>query len=125
MPSKLVVLVVLLSVNLLVSLGQVAMDGVGLNIVGLLLNAFLLWGVLSGKEGVRAFLIGASWIGLFFSLFGLVGAFLMMSTLIGAIAGLITLVSVTIGIVRCGYTIWCLNQPEVQSWMFKKSTGQV
>lgn len=123
MPEKLIILLALLGLNLLSSIAQVAMDGVGLNVLGLLLNAFLIWGVLSGKEAVRTFLIGASILGLILSGFALLASLLMIGSLIGAIAGIITLVSATIGVVRCGYTIWCLNQPDVQSWMFRRSAG--
>lgn len=123
MPGKLVVVLALLSLNLLLSAGNVALEGVGLNVVGLAINAFLIYGVVRGNESIRKILIGLSWLGLIFSGLGLVLLVPLMAVSLGTVGGMVALATLAIGVVRCGYTIWALNQGDVQSWMFKKSLG--
>lgn len=122
MPGKLVVLVVLMGLNLLLTGVEVALAP-GFNVVALLINAFLLYSVIRGNESIRRAMIALSYLGLILSVVALILALLVLSRLLGTLLGIIALAAIFVSIARCVYTIWVLNQPDVQSWMFKRSLG--
>ncbi len=123
MPGKLQVLVGLMALNMLISAAQLAFEMKTMTIIGLALNGFLLYSVIKGNESIRRLLIILSWIGLALNGIGLVLVVPAMSVMLGTIAGIVMFVALAVGIARCAYTIWALNAPEVQNWMYKRSLG--
>ncbi|MBL8740570.1 MAG: hypothetical protein JNK04_05740 [Myxococcales bacterium] len=116
-------LVVLMAFNLLLSLAQVALQMNVMTVIGIVINAFLLYSVIKGNESVRRALIVLSWIGLILNGIALAIAVPAITLMLGTTIGIITFVGAAIGIARCAYTIWVLNAPEVQTWMYKRSMG--
>jgi hypothetical protein len=123
MPGKLQVLVVLMALNMLLSAVQLIFEMKTFTVIGLALNGFLLYSVIKGNESVRRLLIVLSWLGLILNGVGLVLIVPALSLMLGTIAGIVMFIATAIGIARCAYTIWALNAPEVQQWMYKRSMG--
>jgi hypothetical protein len=121
MPTKLKVLVGLFGVAILLSVLTQSWVSAGIQIL-------LLLGVLKGNEGVRTLLIGAAFLGICGNIYALAMAAMIVA------GNALPLVSVTViamiatgvlGIFECIFFIWCLRQPDVQSWMFKKTMGDL
>jgi len=123
MPGKLVVLVALMAFNLLLSAAQLAFEVRGMTVFAFVINAFLLYSVLKGNESIRRLLIILSWLGLGLNAIALVLLVPTMSLLLGTLVGIITFVTIVVSTARCAFTIWALNAPEVQQWMYKRSMG--
>lgn len=123
MPGKLQVLVGLMVLNLAITAAQLAFETKGMTIVGLVINGFLLYSVIKGNESIRRLLIVLSWIGLALNAVALVLVVPTITLLLGSLLGIVTFGAIAVSIARCAYTIWALNAPEVQQWMYKRSMG--
>ena len=123
MPGKLQVLVALMALNMLITAAELAFDMRTMTIIGLAINAFLLYSVIKGNESIRRALIVLSWLGLAINAVGLALLVPAISLLLGTIGGIVTFLAIAISMARCAYTIWALNAPEVQQWMYKRSMG--
>lgn len=123
MPSKLLVVVALMGFNLLLACVETALvwPQQKSGLINIALLGFLLYGVLRGNESIRRLLIALSWIGLVFAGIGLVLTIPLFTTLLGSMLGILTIVGLVVGSARAVYLIWCLNQPDVQRWMFERS----
>lgn len=122
MPTKLIVVIVLLSLSLALDLYSLtAPDAGSTGYVRIALNIGLLYGLLSGQEWARMLakvtailtLIGA---GL------LLIPLLMLGQLAFAVPGLALLAFATIGLafVYGGFLLWTMNQVDVQEWLMAR-----
>jgi hypothetical protein len=122
MPTKLIVVIVLLSLSLALDLYTLtAPDASATGYVRIALNIGLLYGLLSGQEWARMLakvtailtLIGA---GL------LLIPLLMLGQFAFAIPGLAILAFATIGLafVYGGFLLWTMNQVDVQEWLMAR-----
>lgn len=99
-------------------------SGDGLAWLGGIFNCLMIYGAVRGREGMRTILIGLSVVslvfgglGLLFSLGVALSSFRLAYFLAVFVGGL--------GVLQSVYFIWCLKQSDVQSWMFKRSLGNV
>lgn len=89
-------------------------------------GALMLVGLSRGHEGARTLLSMSSAAGAF--LYAGLGIFALLGLSQGARAIVPVLISLSItgtGAIVCGLTVWCLNQPDVQHWMYERSMSHV
>lgn len=110
MPTKLKVLIGLLLVS---ALGHVLS---GHWIVGGITGA-LVAGLVVGHEAVRTILLAFGWIGAAWNGLGAVLSVLTFSP--------IALGAAVVGLVQSLFLLYCLRSPDVQRWMYRRSTGQI
>ena len=85
-------------------------------VVGVVIRALLILGLLKGNEGVRMLLKAFAWAGL---CLGGLGLFLLVTTPYGVHA--LAVVATLIGVASNGFVIFALNDAAVQAWMFSRS----
>ncbi len=112
MPTKLSVVLAFLAISAFANL-------LGGSWFALALNAASIVGVMRGSEMVRRILIGLSGLGAVMSGFGLLLSFATAGE--GSDFAMTVFVVSALGLGQTGYTIWALNQPDVQAWMFQRS----
>jgi hypothetical protein len=117
MPTKLKILVGLLGLSIALAL-------VSMSWVTAVVNALLLLGVLKGNEGVRTLLIMLGALGLCGNAIVFIVAALGLANGYAVLA-LIAVAAGLLGTAQCGYFIWCLQQRDVQRWMFKRTMGDI
>lgn len=126
MPNKLRVLIGLIAVGMLGSLW----NGIGGSTAGwlsLVLNAFLLLGLVKGKEGARTFLMLLAGIGVLVGVFGVVIFAIAASVAHSSRSDLMALAAIgatsLLVLAQNAFALWCLSRRDVQQWMFRKSLG--
>lgn len=119
MPNKMKVLLAVFALSTLLNVltGQWFIAAYG---------GIMLVGLARGHEGARTLLSMSSAAGVF--LYAGLSIFALLSLSQGAQAIVPVLISLAItgtGAVVCGLTVWCLNQPDVQHWMYERSMAHV
>ncbi len=121
MPGKLVVVFILLSLSLALDLYTLTGDGGASNWLRIALNIGLLVGLLRGQEWARML----AKITAVLSLIG--GGLLLVSLLALGNAGfvipslaIIAYATVGLTLVYGVFLLWCMNQPDVQSWLMSR-----
>ncbi|MBX7117240.1 MAG: hypothetical protein K1X64_23180 [Myxococcaceae bacterium] len=110
MPNKLKVLISLQVISAFLNLILTKWIAAGVGIA-------LLIGLVKGHEGVRTILIGLNFIGLAVMVFMGIATFSAIGHTVGQIAFGVAM----LGVAHTSFSIWCLQQPDVQDWMYKKS----
>ncbi len=122
MPTKLKVLLGLIGTSILMNVvGGIA--GSSVSWVSALLNVILFIGVLKGSEGARTILMGMAALGLLFGGIGLLVSILALAA--SPILGLVLVIVTGFACAQNGYSLWCLQQYDVQKWMYDKSLLKV
>jgi len=120
-PGKIIVVIVLLLLAIAVdTIAQLKRDGLEAGyVIGVVVRALLIVGLLKGSEGVRMVLKAFAFIGLFFSGMALV----MLLIASGRGAPPMAFVAAILGVISNGFVVYALMDQGVQAWMFSKSMG--
>lgn len=114
MPTKLLVLLGILGLNLLLNFYNATQVG-GIAWAPVVVGALMIVGIAKGSEGARTIMIAFAALGLVLAAIGLPAALSYGEPAL--VAGNAIAVAVN------GFAIWCLTRPDVQSWMLKSSLG--
>ena len=125
MPVKLLAALILLALNLLVDLSFIA-DGVGVSTatyVRVALGLFLIAGLIRGSEAARTLALVVAGLNL------LAGALLLFQygsslSLAAALFGVKIYFMIATPFVFGGYLLWCMNQEDVKTWLYKRAYGK-
>ena len=126
MPVKLLAALILLALNLLVDLSFIA-DGVGVTTatyVRVALGLFLIAGLIRGSEAARTLALVVAGLNL------LAGALLLFQygsslSLAAALFGVKIYFMIATPFVFGGYLLWCMNQEDVKTWLYKRAYGKL
>ena len=126
MPVKLLAALLLLALNLLVDLSFIA-DGVGVTTatyVRVALGLFLIAGLIRGSEAARTFALFVAVLNL------LAGTLLLFQygsslSLAAALFGVKIYFMIATPFVFGGYLLWCMNQEDVKTWLYKRAYGKL
>lgn len=126
MPVKLLAALILLALNLLVDLSFIA-DGVGVSTatyVRVALGLFLIAGLIRGSEAARTLALVVAGLNL------LAGALLLFQygsslSLAAALFGVKIYFMIATPFVFGGYLLWCMNQEDVKTWLYKRAYGKL
>lgn len=121
MPTKLIVVIVLLSLSLALDLYGLTGDGGASGYVRIALNIGLLYGLLSGQEWARMLAKVTAILTLVAAGLLLI-PLLMLGQLAFAVPALAVMAFVTIGlaIVYGSFLLWTMNQVDVQEWLISR-----
>lgn len=126
MPVKLLAALILLALNLLVDLSFIA-DGVGVSTatyVRVALGLFLIAGLIRGSEAARTLALVVAGLNL------LAGTLLLFQygsslSLAAALFGVKIYFMIATPFVFGGYLLWCMNQEDVKTWLYKRAYGKL
>ena len=126
MPVKLLAALLLLALNLLVDLSFIA-DGVGVSTatyVRVALGLFLIAGLIRGSEAARTLALVVAGLNL------LAGTLLLFQygsslSLAAALFGVKIYFMIATPFVFGGYLLWCMNQEDVKTWLYKRAYGKL
>lgn len=120
MPVKLLVALLLFALAFVLDLSTVA-DGTagGATYLGLAFKLFLIVGLIRGSEAART-------IALVVAVLNLIGGALLLFTVGPALAlfGPKVYLLIAMPFVFGGYLLWCMNQEDVKTWLYKRAYGR-
>lgn len=121
MPTKLIVVIVLLSLSLALDLYGLTNEAGATGYVRIGLNIGLLYGLLSGQEWARMLAKVTAILTLIAAGLVLI-PLLMLGQLAFAVPGLAVLAFATVGlaIVYGSFLLWTMNQVDVQEWLMSR-----
>ncbi len=121
MPTKLIVVIVLLSLSLALDLYGLTNEAGATGYVRIGLNIGLLYGLLSGQEWARMLAKVTAILTLIAAGLVLI-PLLMLGQLAFAVPGLAALAFATVGlaIVYGSFLLWTMNQVDVQEWLMSR-----
>lgn len=123
MPGKLVVVLILLSLNVITHLTTLSLGGgTGGTYVGIAFNVMLIAGLVMGREWARML---AKIVAVLSLVLGGIALLALLSLGGAAFAvpglGIAAYVGVALSLGVGGYILWCMNQQDVLDWLMARS----